>query len=96
MGGLLALYLAAKHPEIAGILLYAPALIIHGLREADLLKWFIFGSSKKNLEGPKNGFLPWQGYRVNPLKAVSELGKLQSFVQKIITRGEATDHNLSG
>jgi carboxylesterase len=85
MGGLLALYLAAKHPEISGVLLYAPALIIHGLLEANLLQWFIFGSSKKNLDGPKNGFLPWQGYRVNPLKAVSELGKLQSYVRKILS-----------
>lgn len=82
MGGLLTLYLAARHPKIAGILLYAPAWIIHGLREAEWLKWFIFGSSKKNLGVTKNGFLPWQGYRVNPLKAVSELGKLQTFVQK--------------
>jgi carboxylesterase len=86
MGGLLALYLAANHPEIVGILLFAPALIIHGLLEAKLLKWFIFGSSKNNLEKPADGFLPWQGYSMNPLQAVSELGKLQSFVRKILIK----------
>jgi carboxylesterase len=82
MGGLLALHLASKHPEIAGILLFAPALIIRGLREAELFKWFLFGSPKKGLEETKDGFLPWQGYKINPLKAVSELGRLQSFVAK--------------
>jgi carboxylesterase len=85
MGGLLALFLAARHPEIKGVLLYAPALIIHGLRSSCLLKWFVFASKKKNLNTEKDGFLPWQGYKVNPLRAVVELGKLQIEVSKILS-----------
>jgi carboxylesterase len=86
MGGLLALFLAARHPEIKGVLLFAPALIIPGLWGSRLLKWFIFASKKKNLNTEKDGVLPWQGYKVNPLKAVVELGKLQSEVGKIISK----------
>jgi carboxylesterase len=86
MGGLLALILAARHPEIKGILLFAPALITPGLHEAKILKWFIFGSPKKNLTNLQNGFLPWQGYKINPLKAVVELGKLQSYASNLIPK----------
>lgn len=86
MGGLLALYLAAKFPEINSLLLFAPALITPGLLQARLLKWILFGSPKKNLEKPQVGFLPWQGYRINPLNAVVELGKLQSTVRNLLPK----------
>jgi carboxylesterase len=81
MGGLLSLYLAAKHPEVMGLLIYAPALITPGMQSAKCLRHFIFGSNKKNLSATLPGFLPWQGYRINPLKAVVELGKLQDEVK---------------
>jgi carboxylesterase len=82
MGGLLALYLAAVHPEIIAAAAFAPALIIPGISKARLFRWFLFSSPKRTLEPTKEGFLPWQGYRVNPLNAVSELGSLQGFVKK--------------
>lgn len=82
MGGLLALYLAATYPEIKAAAVFAPALIIPGIFKARLFKWLLFGSPKQRLEPTKDGFLPWQGYRVNPLHAVSELGSLQGFVKK--------------
>lgn len=85
MGGLLALLLAARHPEICCLLVYAPALIIPAMRDARLMQNFIFGSPKK-LEDTRPGFLPWQGYRINPLKAVVELGKLQDEVRKTLSR----------
>lgn len=85
MGGLLALILAAKHPEITCLLVYAPALIIPAMRDARLMQNFIFGSPKK-LEDTRPGFLPWQGYRINPLKAVVELGKLQDDVRNYLPR----------
>jgi carboxylesterase len=81
MGGLLALYLAALHPEISGLLIYAPALITPGMQKARWFRSFIFGSYKKGLTSTQPGFLPWQGYRINPLKAVVELGKLQDKVK---------------
>jgi carboxylesterase len=84
MGGLLTLILAAKFPEIKGMVLFAPALITPGMQQARWLKWFVFSSNKKNLDEPKDGYLPWQGYKVNPLKAVDELGKLQSVTRKLL------------
>jgi carboxylesterase len=81
MGGLLALYLLAGHPEITAGAAFAPALMIPGTFKAKLLKHFIFGSPKQRLEPTKEGYLPWQGYRINPLSAVAELGCLQSRVK---------------
>jgi carboxylesterase len=80
MGGLLALYLGACHPEILGLLIYAPALIVPDMQKARIFQHFIF-SSPKDLKPTKPGFLPWQGYRVNPLRSVVELGKLQNVVR---------------
>lgn len=82
MGGLLALYLMASHPEITAGTVFAPALRIPGVLEARLLKGFVFSSPKRRLEPTKEGFLPWQGYRVNPLSAVAELGSFQKAVYK--------------
>ncbi|HEX7555393.1 MAG TPA: alpha/beta fold hydrolase, partial [Leptolinea sp.] len=84
MGGLLALYLAANRPEIKGILLFAPALKSAGILKARIMKSFIFASPKKNLAATLPGFLPWQGYLVNPLKAVAELGNLQNQVRNLL------------
>jgi carboxylesterase len=82
MGGLLALYLAAKHPRIAGVMLYSPALIIPGLVKANNFRHFIFSTPKRNIDSPTApGCLPWQGYKENPLNAVVELGKLQTLVR---------------
>ncbi|MBN2548297.1 MAG: alpha/beta fold hydrolase [Anaerolineales bacterium] len=76
-GGLLAMYLASKHPEIAALLLYAPALRLT-LRPQDhakllLLSPFIPWVPKKNMT---DGGL-WQGYPVNPLKGTLQLLELQ-------------------
>jgi carboxylesterase len=81
MGGLLALYLMAVHPKITAGAVFAPALRIPGVLKARLLKDLIFGSPKRHLEPTKDGFLPWQGYRINPLSAVAELGSLQEAVK---------------
>jgi carboxylesterase len=80
-GGLISLYLASQHPEIAALLLYAPALrlnfklldpfLIHLL--APFVRWF----PKKNLDS--NDL--WQGYTVNPLKGVLQLMTLQEKVR---------------
>ncbi|NMB54412.1 MAG: alpha/beta fold hydrolase [Leptolinea sp.] len=81
MGGLLSLYLASRHPEIAGLMLFAPALIIPSMSKARFFQYFFFSSPKK-LTPTLPGYLPWQGYRVNPLKAVVELGRFQDIVMK--------------
>ncbi len=84
MGGLLALYLAASHTEIEKLVVYAPAVKIAGIIKAKLFSLFVFGSPKRQLAPTKEGYLPWQGYKINPLKAVVELGLLQNKIQGIL------------
>jgi carboxylesterase len=90
MGGLLALYLGSKYPEIAGLVAYAPALraasrLIH---LTPLLKHFI-----KILEKNRPGDDPhsivnqrWQGYTVDPLPAAAQLLALQRQVKRRLAK----------
>jgi carboxylesterase len=83
MGGLLALQVAANHPEIAGVLCYAPALTIHRkpLTLAYLVSPFIKTVPKKKLATINN---QWKGYRVNPVPAIVQMHRLQRAVRKIL------------
>ncbi len=78
MGALLAIELSARYPEIAGQMLFAPAIKVKGLWMARLLSPF-----KTYLEktGKEDG-LPWKGYTVYPLKACVALLKLQKDVRR--------------
>jgi carboxylesterase len=82
MGGLLALELGAQHPEIKGLLLSAPAIEVKGVWLSHILKPF-----KDYWEKSNNGRnLPWKGYNVYPIKAISELHKLQHDVKKQLSK----------
>lgn len=76
MGGLLTLYLAAQQPEIAGIMLYAPAIKVKHIRWAQYLAYARPFPAKKSV----NLEMLWQGYYVNPLRAAAELYRLQRVV----------------
>jgi carboxylesterase len=78
MGALLAIELGAQHPEIAGLMLFAPALKVKDLWLSPLLAPF---KKYLNKSGKDDG-LPWKGYTVYPLKASVELLKLQKHAQK--------------
>lgn len=82
MGGLVALRVAELHPELAGVLLYSPALKAWKLWAASFGKYFI-KYIKKATNG--NGFI-WSGYNVWPLGAVDELRKLQKVVAKDLAK----------
>ena len=76
-GGVLALYLASKYPEIAGVMAYAPAI---RLRMSIMKKLQLYAAApfvphrpKVSIDANEN----WQGYTVNPLKAAIQLLKLQ-------------------
>jgi carboxylesterase len=76
-GAALALHLAADHPEIAGVLAYAPAATLRmsawqALKLRTLSK-FVESTPKSSGASNPN----WQGYRVNPLKSVVQLMNLQ-------------------
>lgn len=78
MGGLLALELAHQHPEIPGLLLFAPAIKVTGIWRSRLVYPFI-----KYLKKPeKDDGLAWKGYNVTPIKASAELHKLQIHIRK--------------
>ena len=87
-GGILALHLAAEHPEIKALLLFAPAMRL----ASSLLKTlfliavspFVFAIPKKFENDPDT--IPWQGYKVNPLKAGVQLLKLQYETEKLLPR----------
>ena len=79
-GALLALHLASEHSEINGLLLYAPAMRLASSFLQKLIMViaspFVFAIPKKTEKNRDK--LPWQGYKVNPLKAGVQLLKLQS------------------
>jgi carboxylesterase len=84
LGGLLALYLASGHPQAAGVLTYAPALKITNVLApivAPLLAPFIRYAPKSSPE-PSISDDRWQGYPVNPSRAVIQLFRLQRVVRR--------------
>jgi carboxylesterase len=82
IGALLAIDLAAEHQEIAGLLLFAPAIKARKLWLSRLMVPF-----KENFEKTgKDDGLPWKGYTVYPVKAAVEMLKLQEFTRKQLKR----------
>lgn len=84
-GAVLALNLASKYPEIAGVLAYAPAIRLQ-MSFLQRLKLraaapFVPYLPKENIDANEN----WQGYRVNPLKAAVQLLELQRATLKRLT-----------
>lgn len=83
-GGLLALYLAAKHPQVAAVLAYAPALKL-SLSDYDRFRLRLYSLFIPYV--PKEGMDTdslWQGYPVNPLKGAVQLLKLQDIVHPLL------------
>jgi carboxylesterase len=77
MGGVLALYLAAKNPQVKGILLYAPAIALttspFDRFKLRLVAPFISQMPRQGLDNPDK----WQGYPNLPLKGAIQLLKFQ-------------------
>jgi carboxylesterase len=80
MGALIALYVAGQHSEIAGLLIYAPALRIARQKAilAKLLYRIVPYVNKRRIE-PAN---LWQGYTVNPVPALVQMLKLQNEIRQ--------------
>lgn len=81
MGGLCALWLAAQHPEITGVIVFAPALKIPRLWQTRLIWPFVSYMQKNNIDLSS----PWQGYNVVPLHAAAQLHKFQQKMKKLLT-----------
>ncbi len=84
MGSLLALYLAAEHPEAAAVLAYAPA--VHAANwptraVASLMAPFV--PYRVPSPGPKSVVDErWKGYPVQPVPAATQLFRLQKEVRQ--------------
>ena len=76
-GGLLGMYLASFHPEVSGVLTFAPALKLN-LRTFDLIRLYALAPFVPYIEQQdEDDGLAWRGYRAKPLKGVIQLLRLQ-------------------
>jgi carboxylesterase len=89
MGGLLALYLASEHPEIAGVMSYAAALRL----PFDPVRVFLLPvlapvvpMLEKGTGRPVPADARWQGYPVHPLPALQQLQALGGVVRSRLPR----------
>lgn len=85
LGGLLALYLGAQHPETAGVIVYAPALRPRSrlVRLAPFLK-FLVKTRPKNRARRARSIVDerWQGYNVDSVPAGAQVLFLRQVVQR--------------
>jgi len=88
MGGLLALYAASEHPELAGIFAYAPALMVPPGRIllARLLAPLVPMTYKQRNPVDAIADERWKGYETNPVWAVVQMGDLQQEVRRRLSR----------
>jgi carboxylesterase len=81
MGAMLALYMANEHPQVAGILAYAPAVQVSRLttlRARFFAPFVPFVAKRRRLNWNEH----WQGYTVNPVPAFLQLIYLQRTVRR--------------
>lgn len=87
MGGLVALYLAGRHPEVRGVLLYAPAISLT-LSTADKVKLYIVSNftpfaKREQMDASDK----WQGYDPElPTRGIVQLLHFQDAVKKILPK----------
>ena len=82
MGGLLALYLASKNPQISGVLLYVPAIRTM-MRKMDILQLYLGAPFVKELARDSlDGSDLWQGYPGLPLRGIIQFLHFQSATVK--------------
>jgi len=86
LGALLSLYLAARHPQIIGLVLYAPAIKVKRLWQSALLWPFLKIIPKGYSGADADGQLPWQGYNVVVVPAANQLRRLQGVIRRLLPR----------
>lgn len=87
MGGLVALYLAGRHPEVRGVMLYAPAIQLT-ISTANKIKlyigsYFLPFAKRESMDASDK----WQGYDPElPTKGILQLLRFQDAVKKILPK----------
>jgi carboxylesterase len=87
MGALVALVLASKHPEVSGVLLYAPAIELI-MSSADKVKLYLGANfmpfvMRESLDASDK----WQGYHPElPTKGIVQLLRFQEATKKILPK----------
>jgi carboxylesterase len=85
-GAVLTLYLASQHPEIVGVLAYAPAIKLW-MRRVDVVRLYMAAPFMKSVpKASLDGSEHWQGYPVNPLKGAIELLRLQAATRRRLSQ----------
>jgi carboxylesterase len=86
MGGLLAIHLAAHHPEISGLMLYAPALEALSPFNQFLVRLaaLFVPIQEKPAVAPSLADSRWKGYTVYPLAATVQLFNLQAQAKRCL------------
>ena len=85
MAGLVALYLASRHPEVRGVMLYAPAIKLN-ISTADRIKLYLGSlfmpfAKRESMDASDK----WQGYHPElPTKGIVQLLRFQDAVKKIL------------
>ena len=85
MGGLVALYLASRHPEVRGVMVYAPAIKLN-ISTADRIKLYLGSlfmpfANRESMDASDK----WQGYHPElPTKGIVQLLRFQDAVKKIL------------
>jgi carboxylesterase len=85
MGALLGLYLASEHPEIAGVVVYSPALRVAS-HSTKMLMARALARVVPHVAKPVGALCDadarWKGYSVNPIPALVQMNNLQREVKK--------------
>jgi carboxylesterase len=84
MGGIIACYSASFHPELAGVIVYSPAIHVKNLGLMRLIRLFKKYYPKPSLnmdDADIHDVLPWKGYKVHPTSAAVQLLQLQKEVK---------------
>ncbi len=87
MGGLVALHLAASHPEVRGVMLYAPAIQLT-MSSTDKVKLYLGASfmpfaMRESMDASDK----WQGYHPElPTKGIIQLLQFQDAVKKALPK----------
>lgn len=86
MGGVLALYLASKYPQVVGVILFAPAIRLTmnfvDKVQLQLGSYFISEMPRESLDGSTL----WQGYPCIPLKGAVQLLRFQGATLKELSK----------